>query len=355
MFTQRGLLFLGLTACLLPAASAEAQLVNDVNGLLVKPNVVRADPGNNLTIDATGFPNMVTLHEDPFSNNGNPTQFNRHDLMFSANGGASARKFQNQEAFDVSVDVTLSAGFDAPRKEAGLRVNFFGFDGQFIINTDADEIVAFGGTLPFYSFTAPVSADPPGGGLPGYVTGETINLRMIYTPPVLDDAMPPAVVEKGTIQYVIDRGAGPVSSPVIEFTGTESGIINNSEVGVYVQATGVFPVQPDFVDATFANFDFDGPDAVDNADFNGDAIVDGADFLIWQRGLGTPNALLADGDANDDSEVDSLDLGIWKMQFGAAATPVAALVPEPASLAIVAGWTAALAAAFRRRTNMETT
>ena len=350
MSMQRGLPLAGIMACLLTAASADAQLVSNINGLQVKPNVVRADPGNNLAIDVTGFPNLATIHEDPFSNNGNPTQFNRHDLLFSANGGTSSRKFQNQEAFDISVDVTLDAGFDTPRKEAGLRVNFFGFDGQFIVNTDANEIVAFGGTLPFYSFTAPVTNDPPGGGLPGYVTDETINLRMVYTPPVLDGAMPPAVVEKGTIQYFIDRGAGPISSPVIEFTGTESGIINNSEVGVYVQATGVFPVQPDFVDVTFANFDFDGPPAVDNADFDGDADVDGADFLIWQRGIGTPGAALADGDANGDEAVDAFDLDVWKMQFGAAATPAINSVPEPASVWLIASGAATLAAVSRQRT-----
>lgn len=331
MNTLRFSLGAALCGCLLRFATANAQLVNDVNALQVKPNVVRADPGTLLSIDASGYPALATISESGFTNNGNPTQFNRHDLIFSANGGASGRKFQNQEPFDISVDVTLSAMFDSPRKEAGLRINFFGFDGQFIVNTDAGEIVAFGGTLPFYSFTASPGTDPPGGGLAGYVNGETINMRMIYTPPVLDSAMPPAIVQKGTIQYVVDRGTGPVSSPVLEFSGTESGIIDNSEIGVYSQATGQFGTVNDFVNVVFENFDFDGPPSVDNADFNGDLVVNGSDFLIWQRGVGTASPTLANGNANGDNAVDGLDLAVWQSQFGNGASASTAVVPEPLS------------------------
>lgn len=74
----------------------------------------------------------------------------------------------------------------------------------------------------------------------------------------------------------------------------------------------------------------------DNADFDSNGIVDGRDFLIWQRGLGTPGALLADGDANNDGNVDGLDLGIWKNQYGTGGLAAVAAVPEPASLILIA-------------------
>ena len=70
----------------------------------------------------------------------------------------------------------------------------------------------------------------------------------------------------------------------------------------------------------------------DSADFNGDQVVDGADFLIWQRGLGTGGASLANGDANGDGNVNDLDLGIWQAQYlaGGAAAATGA-IPEPTS------------------------
>jgi len=70
--------------------------------------------------------------------------------------------------------------------------------------------------------------------------------------------------------------------------------------------------------------------AVEDADFDGSGFVDGNDFLIWQRNIGTPDALQGDGDANGDMTVDGADLAIWESQYGSAA-PLAAIgaVPEP--------------------------
>jgi hypothetical protein len=59
------------------------------------------------------------------------------------------------------------------------------------------------------------------------------------------------------------------------------------------------------------------------ADFNGDSRVDGFDFLTWQRNLGKPNAVLADGDANSDAAVNGADLAIWKSNFGSASVAAA--------------------------------
>jgi hypothetical protein len=76
----------------------------------------------------------------------------------------------------------------------------------------------------------------------------------------------------------------------------------------------------------------------EDADFNNSSLVDGADFLIWQRGLGTPDAQNADGDADADLDVDAADLTIWGNQYGAAPPVLAAItaVPEPTTLALVA-------------------
>src|SRR5690606_23110053 len=58
-----------------------------------------------------------------------------------------------------------------------------------------------------------------------------------------------------------------------------------------------------------------------NGDFDGDGDVDGQDFLTWQRGFGTTNATLADGDANRDRTVGAPDLDVWMQQYGHATHP----------------------------------
>jgi hypothetical protein len=76
---------------------------------------------------------------------------------------------------------------------------------------------------------------------------------------------------------------------------------------------------------------------MENADFDGDGDVDGRDFLTWQRGFGTPDAVLADGDADGDNDVDGADLVIWQAQYGQPTGPLAAStsVPEPASFTLI--------------------
>ena len=72
------------------------------------------------------------------------------------------------------------------------------------------------------------------------------------------------------------------------------------------------------------------------ADFDENARVDGRDFLIWQRGLGTTGATLADGDADNDTNVDQSDLVAWQRSYGAnSAVLSASATGEPPVAAIV--------------------
>lgn len=84
------------------------------------------------------------------------------------------------------------------------------------------------------------------------------------------------------------------------------------------------------------------------ADFNGDGLVDGADFLVWQRGAGTAEPELADGDANGDGLVNAADHVVWSEQFGVASVNATVTgVPEPAGLGL--GVVAAILAFVSRR------
>ncbi len=70
-----------------------------------------------------------------------------------------------------------------------------------------------------------------------------------------------------------------------------------------------------------------------NADFNDDFVVDGADFLIWQRNLGSENALLSSGDADRDGVVGPGDLNVWRDEFGLSLDTFPGVLSPPSNSA----------------------
>ncbi|WP_428304066.1 hypothetical protein [Lacipirellula sp.] len=84
-------------------------------------------------------------------------------------------------------------------------------------------------------------------------------------------------------------------------------------------------------------------------DYDIDGDVDGADFLLWQRTFGSTTELAADGNGN--GVVDADDLAMWRNNFGVPRAVVTqSAVPEPTSLALsIGGSAAALAAARKKR------
>jgi hypothetical protein len=78
-------------------------------------------------------------------------------------------------------------------------------------------------------------------------------------------------------------------------------------------------------------------------DFNVDGFVNAADYVRLRKGEGTTGALYTEGDADLDGDVDENDRSIWQSRFGferqdlmaAGGGSGAALVPEPAALALV--------------------
>src|SRR4030095_4697062 len=93
---------------------------------------------------------------------------NRHVWRFSTNSGVSAYRFRTSDFFTVFMTVTVTGNPISPRKEAGFLLDTIGGQGQFIVNTDGHEVVAFGGPFPFYAFPRTFNS------------GDTVRLGMTY-------------------------------------------------------------------------------------------------------------------------------------------------------------------------------
>lgn len=184
-----------------------------INSDIVHNRVYNDYPSATLAT-VNNYPSLVSFSE---SNVVAPTGFaNRDDWRFSSDGGVSDHLFQNNEYWSVSLSLTLTGDPISPRKEAGIRLDSsIGGDGLFILDTDAHEIVAFGGPLPFYSFGNTFNS------------GDTVLMGMTYE-------------NIGGTNGIVYSANG-VNSPFLPMSNTELGVINDSTLGGYFQIVGVVP------------------------------------------------------------------------------------------------------------------
>jgi hypothetical protein len=213
-----------------PVTKVKAQGAG-INNVVILPRVVHGgDPSSNF--DSLKALPVVALADSQVSHEG---QFaNRHDWALSEDGEEPA-VFGIDDFFDFSFDLTLSGTPIAPRKEAGIIITTaIAGEGQYIVNTDAHEVVAFGGPLPFNAFPAT------------FDSGETINLRLRYFRDMADGLR--------KIEYF----ANGESSGAKEITNNEQGIPGPFFIKGYVQ----IPISTDnpnnHVVAVFDNITFNG-------------------------------------------------------------------------------------------------
>jgi hypothetical protein len=211
-----------------------------VNGYAIIPRVpVSGDPGSTLTFTPPTIgvnPAAVTIHD---AYTGAFSGANRSDVLASTDGGVTAHTFGIDDSFTFSTRVTLTDGFNAPRKEAGIRFNSSIGDMLFLVNSDAGEIVAFGGPFKLFGNNA---------GANGYTPGTSILL---------------GVTERGggdgvggvpdTLEFFIDRGAGIETSGPLAWSNLEGGL-PSFQVGVYAQ--GGANAAGDFINAAFTDTTF---------------------------------------------------------------------------------------------------
>jgi len=227
----------------LAAVTGAYAQISTINSAVYHPREYNDVPGSTLTV-VSNYPSVIAFSDQNVSA---PSGFaNRHVWRFSSNSGTSPYAFSNDDFFTVTMTVTLTGDPASPRKEAGFLFDTLGGQGQFIINTDGHEVVAFGGPLPFYAFPAT------------FHSGDTVTLGITY---FLDSAGKRAVI----------YSANCLQSPPLEFSNLEQGIIDGSTLGGYLQIVNASSVPTNSGMAVYQNInlgapdqDFDGvPDSVD--------------------------------------------------------------------------------------------
>jgi len=160
------------------------------------------------------YPTLISFEEKNVSK---PSGFaNRDAWHFSNNNGVSSFFFNNSDSFTATMDVTVTGDPISPRKEAGFIFNNpLNLGGEFTVNTDGHEVVAFGGPLPFYAFPR------------NFNSGDTVTLGVT----VFRDSN-----GKNAITYFARTPTSCLQSPGLEFDNLEQGIINGTTIGGYFQS-----------------------------------------------------------------------------------------------------------------------
>jgi hypothetical protein len=195
--------------CFATAGQADAQ-ISTINSVDVTTRQLNDVPGATLT-SFNLYPSVILFGETGVSA---PTGFANNDAwQFSSNGGTSAYQFQNSDYFYASMTLQLTGTPSTPRKEAGFIFNTASVGTiQFIVDTDAHEVVQFGG-ISFYSFNA--------NNIVSYNSGDTINLGLQYFK---------APDGNNAVEFFANGNA----SPITEFA-PGAGIGNGSTLGGYFQ------------------------------------------------------------------------------------------------------------------------
>ncbi len=227
---------------MLSAIQVHAQ-ISTINSANIHPREFNDVPNSTLTV-VSNYPSLVSFSD---ANVSKPTGFaNRHVWRFSKDNGATPYHFGNDEFFSATMELTLTGSPISPRKEAGFLLSSLGGDGQFIVNTDGHEVVAFGGPFPFYAFPRTFNS------------GDTIKLGITY-------------FRNSNGKRAIIYSANCLQSPPLEFSNLEQGIIDNSTLGGYLQIVNAPSIATNSGSADFQNI------TIGATDLDGDGVPDSLD------------------------------------------------------------------------------
>ena len=218
--TVRRLCFAAAIGLAFAAVNTTYAQVSAINSVVVTTNLLATTnlPSAVLTV-VTNYPSLISFTE---TNAGDPTSpssdfFPIQELWQFSTNGTSAYLFQTNDYFTVTVNVTLTGNPVAPRKEAGFAFNDADgiINGQYILDTDAGEVVAFGGNLPFYA--SPLDHD--------FKSGETITMSI-------------TMCKDSDGSNAIIYSANGISSGVLEFNPQSGSPPEPYTLGGYFQLQG---------------------------------------------------------------------------------------------------------------------
>lgn len=156
------------------------------------------DDSNSVSSHFKAWPAILLTDNKVDGDGVDPEWANRH-AWFVSSDGVSELQISLSQPWIMSFDLTLIGAPATPRKEAGYLIRIgmpWGYsEGQFIVNTDAHEVVAFGWPFPFYSFNASHGLS--------YNSGQTIRLGVTF------------FKDPGDGLYKIIYSANGISSPAL--------------------------------------------------------------------------------------------------------------------------------------------
>ena len=236
----------GAVITLAAVGSAFAQ-ISTINSAAYFPRYFNDIPNATVTV-VSNYPSLISFEEQNVSTT-NSAFANRALWHFAHNG--TQYLFGNSDAFTITMDVTLTGDPISPRKEAGFVFNNpLNDGGEFILDTDAHEIVAFGGFLRFYAFPKTFNS------------GDTVTMGLT----IFQDSN-----GKNAIIYFAKTATFCMESPALEFDNLEQGVITGTTIGGYIAVVNSPTITTNYGKAVFQNIkigppdqDFDGvPDSLD--------------------------------------------------------------------------------------------
>jgi hypothetical protein len=253
-----GYYFLAVAAAVTVAGAAHA--TPNANGAAINQYVFGDCPFSTLSV-TNSYPALLNINDQVAANSCGGFA-NLHAWSFSSDGGATAAVFDNNSCFSFGCDLVITGDTQV---EAGLRISpWYGkySDGRLNVRIPDGEIAAFGGRMPFRTWTAAIG--PPNnewGTTLHYAAGDPIHLEMHYDPNSLSSSDP------ATVQYVVVYGGNTYMSSQIPLdmgNPTEDppyglwGMLNDGRVGGYMQMNqGTSPIsQAKTANALFTNIQY---------------------------------------------------------------------------------------------------
>ena len=241
-----------LAILVLTAAGPAYGQISSINSANYYPRYFNDIPNATLTV-VSNYPSLISFDYQNVStaNNVFADMSLWHFAVNSPTAGTHDFLFGNSDAFTISMDVTLTGDPLSPRKEAGFIFNNpLNDGGQFIVNTDGHEFVAFGGFLRFYAFPR------------NFNSGDTVTMGLT----IFQDSN-----GKNAIIYFAKTATTCLESPPLEFDNLEQGVIPGTKIGGFFQIVNSPTATSNSGTALFQNIkigppdqDFDGvPDSSD--------------------------------------------------------------------------------------------